>query len=162
MTTKSLETYLQDHRAGAAMGAELASRIADEYPQEPFGPVLSELSREVHQDKQALDDLVARLGLQDDPLKQAAGWVAEKVSRLKLTDAMTGDPELKRLLEFEVMAMGIDGKLALWHSLLEVADAYPELDASDLTDLAKRAEAQRASLEDLRRLSARAALAPVG
>jgi hypothetical protein len=35
-TTDYLETYLQDHRAGAEMGSDLARRVADENVGTPY------------------------------------------------------------------------------------------------------------------------------
>lgn len=149
-STDALGTYLRDHLGGANLGVGLAERLAATYTDVPLGPFVTELARDISHDKDALEDLMGRLGVKVDPLKEAAGWVAEKVSRLKLSDAMTGDPDLKRLLELEVLAMGIDGKIALWHSLLVVADTRPELATADLAGLAKRAEEQRAGLEEHR------------
>jgi hypothetical protein len=158
-STDALNTYLQDHLGGANMGVALAEKLAETYTEPPLGPFATELARDIAQDKVALEDLMAKLGVKPDMLKEAAGWVAEKASRLKLTDALTGDPDLKRLLELEVLAMGIDGKIALWHSLLAVADRHPELAGFDLAGLAKRADGQRAELEEHRLRAAAAALA---
>ena len=147
---KGLETYLNDHLAGAAAGSELASKISSEYAATRFGPFLAELAREIEQDKVTLEGLMERLGIKQSPIKQTAGWIMEKVSRLKLSETMTGDQDLKRLLEFETLALGIEGKLSMWRALIAVSDSYAELAAIDLARLAKRAESQRATLEDHR------------
>ncbi len=149
-SAKGLETYLNDHLAGAAAGSELASKISSEYAGTRFGPFLAELAREIEQDKATLEGLMERLGIQQSPIKQAAGWIGEKVSRLKLSETMTGDQDLKRLLEFEMLSLGIEGKLSMWRALIEVSDSHAELAATDLARLAKRAESQRANLEDHR------------
>jgi hypothetical protein len=146
-SAKGLETYLNDHLAGSVTGSELANKISSEYADTSFGPFLAELAREIEQDKVTLEGLMERLGIQRSPIKQAAGWIGEKVSRLKLSEMMTGDQDLKRLLEFETLSLGIEGKLSMWRALIEVSDSYPELAAIDLARLAKRAESQRSSLE---------------
>lgn len=46
--------------------------------------------------------------------------------------------------------MGIDGTIALWHSLMAVTPSRPELDGVDVERLAQRAEEQRAGLEEHR------------
>ncbi|HET9254231.1 MAG TPA: hypothetical protein VFO16_03385 [Pseudonocardiaceae bacterium] len=151
MTTNTgLATYLNDHLAGAVAGSELANKIGSEYADTPFGPFLTELARDIEQDKTTLEQLMHRLSITPSPVKQLAGWFGEKLSRLKLSDAMTADQDLKRLLEFEALSLGIEGKLAMWRALIEVSQSHPELAATDLATLAKRAESQRATLEDHR------------
>ncbi len=157
-SAKGLETYLNDHLAGSATGSELASKISSEYADTRFGPFLAELARDIEQDKVTLEGLMERLGIQRSPIKHAAGWIVEKVSRLKLSETMTGDQDLKRLLEFETLSLGIEGKLSMWRALIEVSDSYPELAAIDLAGLAKRAESQRSTLEDHRLQVANGAL----
>ncbi len=157
-SAKGLETYLNDHLAGAAAGSDLASKISSEYADTPYGLFLAELARKIEQDKSTLEGLMERLGIQRNPLKQAAGWIVEKVSRLKLSETMTGDQDLKRLLEFEMLSLGIEGKLSMWRTLIEVSGSHAELAATDLAGLAKRAEAQRSDLEDRRLQVAHGAL----
>ncbi len=156
--SKGLSTYLKDHFAGAAGGSELAGRVSAEYSDGPVGAFLAELARDIEADKDALQELMGRLDVAPDPLKAAAGWVAEKASRFKLSETLTGDADLKRLMEFEVLSLGIGGKLALWRSLSAIADTEPGLAGVDLAGLAERAEHQRASLEEHRLAAARAAL----
>jgi len=155
---KGLETYLHDHLAGAAAGSELASKLSSEYADTPYGPFLAELAREIEQDKVTLEGLMRRLEIQQNPIKQAAGWIGEKASRLKLSETMTGDQDLKCLLELETLALGIEGKLSMWRTLIEVSDSHAELAATDLASLAKRAEGQRSTLEDHRLQVAKGAL----
>jgi hypothetical protein len=157
-STKGLEIYLNDHLAGSVTGSELANKISSEYADTQFGPFLAELAHEIEQDKVTLEGLMERLGIQRSPIKQAAGWIGEKVSRLKLSEMITGDPDLKRLLEFETLSLGIEGKLSLWRALIEVSDSHAELAATDLARLAKRAESQRSNLEDHRLQVVNAAL----
>ena len=149
-SAKGLETYLSDHLGGATAGVELSKKISSEYAQTPFGPFLAELAQEIEQDKATLEELMERLGIERSPVKEATSWVAEKATRLKLSDVMTGDPDLKRLLEFEMLSLGIEGKASMWRALIEVNPSYVELAATDLPGLAKRAENQRANLENHR------------
>jgi hypothetical protein len=157
-SAQGLETYLNDHLAGAAGGSELANKISSEYASTRFGPFLAELARDIDQDKATLEDLMERLGMQQSAIKQSGSWIAEKVSRLKLSETMTGDQDLKRFLEFETLSLGIEGKLALWRALIEIRDARVELAATDLARLVERAESQRSNLEDHRLQIANAAL----
>jgi hypothetical protein len=59
------------------------------------------------------------------------------------------------LLETETLALGIEGKVALWEALLAVASAYPQLAESDLSRLAVRAREQRGRIETVRLAAAR-------
>ncbi len=149
-SAKGLETYLSDHLGGATAGVELAKKISSEYAKTTFGPFLAELAREIEQDKATLEELMGRLGIQRSPVKEATSWVAEKVSRLKLSDTMTGDRDLKRLVACEMLSLGIEGPASLWRALIEVSPAHAELAATDLAGLAKRAESQRSNLESHR------------
>lgn len=157
-SAQGLETYLNDHLAGAAGGSELASKISSEHAGTRFGPFLAELASDIAQDKATLEELMERLGIQQSAIKQGGSWIAEKISRLKLSETMTGDQDLKRFLEFETLSLGIEGKLSLWRALIEIRDTQPELAAIDLAGLAKRAESQRSGIETHRLQVANAAL----
>jgi hypothetical protein len=149
-STELLGTYLNDHLAGASAGSELARKMSSENTGTPLGNYLAELARDIEQDRATLEDLMERLGIEKSPVKEAAGWFLEKLSRLKLSDSLTGSADLKLLLEFESLSLGVEGKLAMWRALQEVSTVFPELAATDLTGLAKRAEDQRATIEEQR------------
>jgi hypothetical protein len=157
-STNGLATYLNDHFAGAVAGSELANKISNEYADTSYGLFLTELARDIAQDKATLEELMERLGIERSPVRQVASWIGEKLSRMKLSEAMTGDQDLKRLLEFEALSLGIEGKLSMWRALISVSHSHVELAATDLAMLAKRAESQRSKLEDHRLQSATQAL----
>lgn len=157
-SNKLLGTYLNDHLAGATAGVELAEKLSSEYASTTHGSFLSELARDIKQDHVTLEGVIDRLGIEKDPIKDTAGWVMEKISRIKLSDTLTGDADLKRLLEFETLSIGIEGKRLMWRALKEVSDDYAELAAADLDGLVKRAESQRATLEEHRQQVVKGAL----
>jgi hypothetical protein len=66
---------------------------------------------------------------------------------------------LARLEKLEALALGIDGKRALWRSFLAIAE-IPALQKVDFAKLNQRAEDQRKRVEDLRIEAAREALLP--
>ena len=93
-----------------------------------------------------------RLGVKPHPVKDAGGWVAEKLGRLKPNNRPLGYSPLSRVLELEGLLIGVTGKLALWEAL---RDSLGEsLDGVDLVALGDRAQDQRARLEDMRRRAA--------
>ena len=151
-----LGAYLNDHLAGAAAGVELAEKLAAGGEGTPFGTALAAVAREIKQDKDVLEGLVERLGVGKSPVKQAAGWAFEKVTRLRFNRQLTGSEDLTRLLEVETLSLGIEGKLALWRALRAAAG----LGEAELDRLIARARQQRETLEPHRLAAAAEAFSP--
>jgi hypothetical protein len=157
--SKYLATYLNDHLAGSTGGLELARRAASENEDNELGTFLTGLANDIQTDRQSLKDIMAALGVGEDRLKVAAGWLMEKIGRLKPNAQLTGYSPLSPLVELEGLELGVRGKQAMWKGLLEIAGP-PPLDAGRLQELAARAESQLANLERHRLEVARSALAP--
>jgi hypothetical protein len=142
-----LKIYLNDHLAGSAGGVELARRlVSNNEGDATFGSPLRTLRDEIEVDRGALEQLMGELGVHRDRLKPAAAWAAEKLGRLKPNGQLTGYSPLSRLLELELLCLGITGKLQLWRELERTG---PEVDGFDFARLAARAEDQRARVEGL-------------
>ena len=103
---------------------------------------------------------MGELGVKPDRAKVAAGWAVEKVGRLKPNAQLRGYSPLSPLVELEGLLVGIQGKLALWRALAEIADAVG-LERARLEELAARAESQQADVERHRLEVARGALTAV-
>ena len=153
-----LDTYLNDHLAGAAAGVELAQRIEEDAQETPAGPLVTGLADQIEADRQTLKELMDYLGIEEEKGKQAIGWVAEKMSRLRLNRAATGSQDLALLLTMETLAAGIEGKRCLWQSLQVVAEVDPSQEGLDLDTLLARVDEQRNRLEQARRAIAGPAL----
>ena len=151
---EALTVYLNDHLAGAAAGLELAEKLRDNNQGTELGKVMVALHHDISEDRDSLEELMRHLDLQRHPVKEAAGWVLEKLSRLRLSPAVTGSTELTRLLETEALSLGIEGKLSMWTALKEAAAADPRLAAADYDRLIERARSQRRTLEPHRRAAA--------
>jgi hypothetical protein len=160
MSNEALGIYLNDHLAGATAGVELAEKLRQSSQGTELGSVMAALHHDIEQDRAALEQLMERLGIRRHPVKQAAGWVFEKLSRLRFNTPLTGDEQLTRLLETETLSLGIEGKLALWRSLKELAAADDRLAAADLDRLIDRAGQQRQTLEPYRLTAAAQAFSP--
>lgn len=145
-----LGTYLNDHLGGANAGVEMARRLRDKTKDGPDEAELDRLCGEIEQDREDLSELIDQLDQGGHPVKEAAGWVAGKVHRLGVAKAMTGDEHLSTLLEIEALALGIDGKRALWHALAKVQHLYSELADADFARLIDRAVDQRERVETIR------------
>lgn len=141
-----LSVYLNDHLAGATAGVNLAHRAAD-----------GEMAAEIEEDRAALIGIMGRLGVRQDPVKVALGWAAVRAVRLRFVAELLGHAPLGRLEEIEALALGVEGKLALWQALRHTHDSDPRLEGVDLDDLIARARSQRRRLERLRMRAADAA-----
>jgi hypothetical protein len=153
-----LTTYLNDHLAGATAGLDLARRAASNNEGTPYGRVLAEIAGEIEGDREALEEVMARLSVSRDRVKVMGGWAAEKLGRFKLNGSLLSYSPLSRLLEIEGLALGVEGKLSLWQSLKVTYGDDPRLRGVDLEALIERARSQRRRLERQRRRAAQEAL----
>ena len=158
--SKYLATYLNDHVLGATLGTELVRRAARENQGSELGEFLTGLAQEIDDDRGTLLALMRELGVRPDRLKVAAGWTGEKLGRLKPNAQLRGYSPLSPLVELEGLLIGIQGKLAMWRALAEVA-AEVGLDRARLQELAVRAERQQHDVERHRLEVARSALTAV-
>jgi hypothetical protein len=145
-----LGIYLNDHLAGSSAGLELAEKLRDNNQGTELGDAMAGLHRDIEQDRVSLEELMERLEVARHPVKDAAGWVLERLSRLRLNPVLTGSAELTRLLETEALSLGIEGKLAMWLALKEAATADRRLAGADFDRLIERARGQRRALEPYR------------
>ncbi len=159
MADEYLKTYLNDHLAGALGGVELAKRCRSNNEGTSLAEALDRLIAEIDEDRQTLERIMEELDVPQNPVKQAATWLGEKVGRLKPNEKIKGYSDLSRLVELETLGLGVEGKASLWRSLLQVQGDYPELDKFDLPALLTRAESQRDRVEEYRREAAAKALA---
>jgi hypothetical protein len=152
-----LGIYLNDHLAGATLGVELARRLRSSNNGDgEFGEPLAKLCGEIEADRETLIRLMARLNVDRNPVKPALARIAERLGRLKLNGQLRGYSPLSRVLELEVLATGIGGKLQLWNALEQ---SYGEtLDGFDFHALAERADNQGQRVEDLHLAAAQRAL----
>ena len=157
--TDHLETYLQDHRAGAEAGSDLARRLHEENKGTQYEEFCAHLAEEIEQDVLTLEQIMERFDVDRPVLKTAVAQVGEKLGRLKPNEQLAGYSPLSRVLEFEGLRAGVQGKLSLWDSLMEVAPFDDRLDQEELGRLIVRAEAQLKGLRVHHRLAAREAFA---
>jgi hypothetical protein len=150
-----LAIYLNDHLAGSTAGRELARRPASSNRGTSYGPFLRRLAVEIQQDRTSLLALMRKLDVAPDPLKVAGGWAMEKAGRLKLNGRLLSYSPYSRVVELEVLKLGVQGKLSLWLALREIQDTEPRLDGHLLQTLLERAEGQVEHIE-LHRLRATA------
>jgi hypothetical protein len=152
MQSKLLAIYLNDHLAGATVGAAVARRAASSNREsQAYHAALSSLAEEIREDRASLLGIMSALKVGTDPVKQVLAWGAEKAGRLKLNGRLLNYSPLSRLDELEFLALGVTGKLALWRSLDLLAPREPRLRREYLAELTTRAERQLAEIEACRR-----------
>ena len=137
---------------------ELARRVAGSNRSTSYGPVLERLAEEIEEDRRTLEDIMERLSVRRDRLKVALAWSGEKAGRLKLNGELLRYSPLSRLEELEGLALGVEGKLALWQTLSDTYGDDSRLRGIDFEELIKRARSQRRRLERQRRRAAAAAV----
>ncbi len=152
-----LAIYLSDHLAGATGGVELARRARASNRGAKPGEALAEICAEIEADRTMLERVMEQLEVKRNRPKVAGAWAAEKLGRLKLNGRLSGYSPLSRLIELELLHIGITGKIQLWQALDETQSS--ELAQFDFPGLVKRAESQRAAVERLRLDAAREAFA---
>jgi hypothetical protein len=145
-----LGIYLNDHLAGATTGTELAHRMARSHGDGQDSGTLRRLAAEVGQDRAALLDIMAALGIKVRRYKVGAAWIGEKAGRLKFNGRLFARSPLSDLEELEILRLGVEGKAAGWRTLRALADSDPRLDSARLDELIARARRQADVLEDLR------------
>jgi hypothetical protein len=141
-----LAIYLNDHLAGSVAGVETARRARASNEGTEFGAPLAALGAEIESDRETLETVMEELQVTRSRIKPAIGWVGEKLGRLKPNGQLRGYSPLSRVIELELLLLGVSGKLRLWVLLTELVGGRSE---ADFAALAKRAETQRATVEDL-------------
>jgi hypothetical protein len=145
-----LDIYLNDHLAGSTVGLELGRRAAGAARGSPEGDALDRLVEEIAEDRRALLEVMAALGVPVRHYKIYAAWVAEKVGRVKPNGHVRARSPLSGLLELEVMRLGVEGKGAGWRTLRTIAEHDDRIEISRLDGLIARAARQADILENLR------------
>ena len=157
MKVAELATYLNDHLAGSVGALDLIDHLARGSDAPDEVSFFRRLHAEITAEQTQLRELLRDVGGDESGVRKAAGWVAEKVSRLKLKWDDPGDDGLRRFEALEALALGITGKRSLWTTLAAVAGAIPAARHLDFAELQRRSEEQYAAVEGRRLAAAREA-----
>jgi hypothetical protein len=136
MTDGALDTYLNDHLAGAMFGSDLAEQLRTRAEQGPLRELMEWLAPQVEEDRQTLLELMDSLEISKSSLKQATTWLAEKTSRTKFGGLGASEKRVGTFMAIETLALGVE------------------------PGLTERARVQRDALECERLAAARQALQP--
>jgi hypothetical protein len=144
---KELQTYLQNHCAGSVAGLEIISHLIATHSSAREEHFFVELQQEIEQDQETLRKILQSLGASAAPLRNTTAYLAEKLARLKVRLEDPGGAQLARLEQIEALALGIEGKGALWNVLLAVQESAPPLRGIDFGRLNQRADEQHKRVE---------------
>jgi hypothetical protein len=158
MSHEHLAVYLRDHRAGATAAVTLLEQLQQVHAGTPLARFAEDLRVEIVADVRELDSLMERIDIDASVVRSAVGWLAEKTAELKVRLDDPADGALRLLETLEALALGIEGKRALWGALAAAAERTSGLASLDYVRLGQRAESQRAAVEGQRVAAAKAAL----
>ncbi len=138
MDERLLSIYLRDHHAASAGGVALARRAV--------GPDHS-IARQIARDRETLESLMRQLDVSPSATKVGLVRIAEVLGRLKLNGRMFKRSPLSRVVELEMLLVGIRGKEALWTALQSAGVSFERIDLDALADSAR---AQAREVDELR------------
>ena len=153
-----LAIYLHDHLGAANFALELLDTWHRDGEPPDFARWAGQLHAEIAADREVLRQIIARVGEPSHSAKEALGWIAEKISRYKLSSRHP--PEFARFEGLEVLALGILGKLSLWETLQLLAPHDGRLAGCDYAKLIERARSQHAEVARRRLEICQVALLP--
>jgi hypothetical protein len=138
MSDRWLSIYLRDHHAASAGGVALARRALG-----PNHPIAQQIAR----DRETLEAVMRQLDVPPSVVRVGLVRVTERLARLKLNGRLFKRSRLSRIVELEVLVVGIRAKEALWSALLTTELS---LQGIDLDALVKSARSQAGELDELR------------
>jgi hypothetical protein len=158
MPTKTLQVYLNSHRSGGVV----ARSVVDSLRRSGDGGLAAEmdwLRGQLAEDLSTLERVMERLAVPTSRLHSVGARIAGQTAVARMSARRAQSPAGGELLGLETLAVGIQGKLALWRSLR--AAAPDRLGDVDLGTLIERGVTQFDRVEALRVKTAGQALVPV-
>ncbi len=152
---KAINSYMNDHLAGAVAALELLEHLIVVHKGKPLGPFFVELESDVKADVAVLSKLIGAAHSSESFPRKAAAWMAEKIVRAKFKAAGEQMGGLGLVQALEMLEIGIRGKQLLWRAL--AMSTLPAVRDVDLAGLEKRAVEQQQRVEKERTEAARAA-----
>jgi hypothetical protein len=138
MSDRWLSIYLRDHHAASAGGVALARRALG-----PNHPIAQQIAR----DRETLEAVMRQLDVPPSVVRVGLVRVTERLARFKLNGRLFKRSRLSRIVELEVLVVGIRAKEALWSALLTTELS---LQGIDLDALVKSARSQAGEVDELR------------
>jgi hypothetical protein len=135
-----LTTYLNDHLGASVAGIELAQRCLSNNRGSELGNFLEALLPVLQDNQVRMRKLLRRLGAQESAAKKLGGWTIEKISRLKLNNAIFRYSDLARVIELETLLLGLHAQITLWRVLEEYRLSDSRFEGIDLKQVRTQSE----------------------
>jgi hypothetical protein len=155
-----LVAYLNDHLAGAEIAVQVLEAMRDQHDDPRFREFAGVLLPEIQADDAKLRSIAEKIGPGPSAIKQAGGWLLEKLARFKL--GHTGSSNFEMFESLELLAVGIHGKQCLWKALQVASGLDSRLREYDFEALVSRAQQQYEKVESERLNLAQTVLSPSG
>lgn len=146
--SEPLAIYINDHLGGAQIAVQVLEAMRDQHDDPAFREFAAELLPEVREDDRTVRSILEKIGSTPSAIKQAGGWLLEKLGRLKL--GHSGSTNFEMFESLELLAVGIQGKLCLWKALQVAARNDSRLREYDFEALITRAQQHYDAVESQR------------
>jgi hypothetical protein len=152
----ALAAYLREHLSGSDAALQVVTRLRRTHAGTEGGRLFAALSEEFSEEREAVRELLATLGVSAESPKRMAGQVAGGL----LTLAAGGAPgELSLFRTLEALAVGVQGKRCMWRALQSLGLTHPGDEGRSLADFEVMAVRQWEAIDSHRRSLAPAAFA---
>jgi hypothetical protein len=144
-----VSTYMNEHLTGATAGLEMFRRVARLHEHTERGAELTQLARDVEEDRRRLRELMRRMRVDESKVMTALGWVGGKASRIKWHGYFFRRSPLADLNELEQLRIAVAAKTAGWQVLRALAVHDDRISVEELEALLERADDQSQRLYKL-------------
>jgi hypothetical protein len=156
-----LAVYLKDHLGGAQVAVHLLEAMCNQHEEELYREFAKRLLPDIQSDDNTLRSMIGAIGEEPSSIKNAGGWLLEKLTRLKLGHTRSADLDMFESLE--MLSLGIAGKRSLWKALQIVSREDVRLREYDFETLLRRADDQFQAVEQERlRLASHVFISKIG
>jgi hypothetical protein len=144
---QELQTYLNDHMAGASAALLVLSELIDQCESQGARDLMEDLKERLEADRSRLGDLLLLVGKEPSITGKIAGQFTGRVGALKFMWDRVEPGGLGFFEALEMLALGIQGKRLLWRTLHEISAWIPEWHHVDFPLWEREAVQQRDSVE---------------
>ena len=152
----ALAAYLREHLSGSDAALHVVTRLRRTHAGTEGGRLFATLSEEFSEERKAVRELLAALGVSAESPERLAGHVAGGLLMLAAGGA-SGDLSLFRTLEG--LAVGVQGKRCMWRALQSLGLTHPGDEGRSLADFEVMAVRQWEAIDRHRRSLAPATFA---
>lgn len=141
-----LQDYLNHHLLGSKSGIRLFKAAADTWDGTEYAQEFRDLSREVTEEKEELEQLIDRLGLRQSIVENALGVAAGAAGRMNPVNITRSKTEGMTQVEMDILQSALQGKAGMYAVLEKLAERFPDagLDRQRMQDLYQQAQDQQA------------------